>query len=244
VLNQINRLLRESYDGSKNPPEIQTLKGMLREFEEELVWAYYGVQVKNVHHLRLGFYKGEIFTENPEKDRDMLPILEQFRSIRPGIISLALDPEGSGPDTHYKVLQAIAGAVKEWSRETDLSNLRILGYRNVWYKFHPAEADIIVPVSLNSLAVLEKSFAESYMSQVNASFPSFEYDGPFSALTRKTWVKQLKQIQLLLGKNYFYENEKALLRATHGLVYIREMNVEQFVAIADELKKLSEGTPV
>jgi glucosamine-6-phosphate deaminase len=244
VLNQINRLLRESYDGSKNPPEIQTLKGMLREFEEELVWAYYGVQVKNVHHLRLGFYKGEIFTENPEKDRDMLPILEQLRSIKPGIISLALDPEGSGPDTHYKVLQAIAGAVKEWSRETDLSNLRILGYRNVWYKFHPAEADMIVPVSLNSLAVLEKSFAESYMSQVNASFPSFEYDGPFSALTRKTWVKQLKQIQLLLGKNYFYENEKALLRATHGLVYIREMNVEQFVAIADELKKLSEGTPV
>jgi glucosamine-6-phosphate deaminase len=241
VLNQINRSLRESYDGSKNPPEIQTLKGMLREFEEELVWAYYGVQVKNVHHLRLGFYKGDLFTENPEKDRDMHPILEQLRTIRPGIISLALDPEGSGPDTHYKVLQAIAGAVKEWSRETDLSNLRILGYRNVWYKFHPAEADMIVPVSLNSLAVLEKSFSESYLSQVNASFPSFEYDGPFSALTRKTWVKQLKQIQLLLGKNYFYENEKALLRATHGLVYIKEMNVETFVDIANELKKLSEG---
>lgn len=241
VLTDVNNALKASYDGSKNPPDIQQLKGMLREFEEELVWAYYGVQVKNVHHLRLGFYKGEIFTENPEKDRDMLPILEQLRSIKPGIISLALDPEGSGPDTHYKVLQAIAGAVKEWSRETDLSKLRILGYRNVWYKFHPAEADLIVPVSLNALAVLEKSFKESYLSQVNASFPSFEYDGPFSELTRKTWVKQLKQIQLLLGKNYFYENEKALLRATHGLVYIKEMNVEAFVNIANELKKLSEG---
>lgn len=244
VLRDVVRKLKESYDGSKNPPDVQKLKGMLREFEEELVWAYYGVQVKNVHHLRLGFYKGEIFTENPEKDRDMIPILEQLREIKPGIISLALDPEGSGPDTHYKVLQAIAGAVQEWSRETDLSGLRILGYRNVWYRFHPADADLLVPVSLNSLAVLEKSFAESYLSQVNASFPSFEYDGPFSELTRKTWVKQLKQIQLLLGKNYFYENDKALIRATHGLVYIREMNVEEFVAIAKELRKLSEGIPV
>jgi glucosamine-6-phosphate deaminase len=244
VLTDVNRALQDSYDGSKNPPEIQKLKGMLREFEEELVWAYYGVQVKNVHHLRLGFYKGEIFTENPEKDRDMLPILEQLRKIKPGIISLALDPEGSGPDTHYKVLQAIAGAVQEWSKETDLSELRILGYRNVWYRFHPAEADLIVPVSLNSLAVLEKSFKESYLSQVNASFPSFEYDGPFSELTHKTWVKQLKQIQLLLGKNFFYEHDKAIVRATHGLVYIKEMNVEQFVSIAKELRKLSEGTPV
>ncbi|WP_367328668.1 hypothetical protein, partial [Lentimicrobium sp.] len=162
--------------------------------------------------------------------------------IKPTIISLALDPEGSGPDTHYKVLQAIAGAVKEWSREADLSQLRILGYRNVWYRFHPADADLLVPVSLNALAVLEKSFAESYLSQVHASFPSFEYDGPFSELTRKTWVKQLKQIQLLLGKNFFYENNNALIRATHGLLYIKEMNVNEFTGIARSLKKLSEGT--
>lgn len=244
VLRDVIKNLNSSYDGSVNSPEIQKLKGMLREFEEELVWAYYGVQVKNVHHLRLGFYKGEIFTENPEKNRDMTPILEQLRQIKPHIISLALDPEGSGPDTHYKVLQAIAGAVNEWSHETDLSQLRILGYRNVWYKFHPAEADIIVPVSLNAMAVLDKSFSESYLSQVNASFPSFEYDGPFSDLTRKTWVKQLKTIQLLLGKNFFYENEKALLRATHGLLFIKEMNVHEFMQIAEDLKKLSEGATV
>ncbi len=241
TLNQVIELLENSYDGSKNPPDIQTLKGMLREFEEELVWAFYGVQVKNIHHLRLGFYKGEIFTENPEKDRDVIPILEQLRQLKPTIISLALDPEGSGPDTHYKVLQAIAGAVQEWGKETDLSKLRILGYRNVWYRFHPADADLIVPVSLNALAVLKKSFAESYLSQINASFPSFEYDGAFSHLTQMTWVKQLKQIQLLLGKNFFYENSSPLIRATHGLVYIKEMNVDEFVEISKELKNRSEG---
>ena len=48
---------------------------MIREFEEELVWANYGVRVRDVHHLRLGFYKGDMFTEQPEKTRDVKPIL-------------------------------------------------------------------------------------------------------------------------------------------------------------------------
>ena len=42
-----------------------------------------------------------------------------------------MDPEGSGPDTHYKVHQTIAQAVRLWSKECDLSNLRLWGYRNV-----------------------------------------------------------------------------------------------------------------
>ena len=235
--------LESSYDGGKNSPEVQKMKGMIREFEEELVWAHFGTPVRNIHHLRLGFYKGDVFTETPEKNRDMLPVLEEFRKHKPTTISLAMDPEGSGPDTHYKVLQAIAGAVKEWKEEADLSKLRIIGYRNVWFKYHPAEADTIVPVSLNALDVLENSFTESYMSQVNASFPSYEYDGKFNELTQKVWVDQLKQIQMLLGKNFFYENNHPLVRATHGLVYMKEMSADEFVAMAQELEKAVEENP-
>lgn len=233
--------LDQSYDGGKNTSEVQKIKGMIREFEEELVWAHYGVPVKNIHHLRLGFYKGDVFTEQPERERDIYPILEEFRKYNPTMISLAMDPEGSGPDTHYKVLQAIAGAVTEWQKEKDLSELRIIGYRNVWFKFHPSEADAIVPVSLNALDILENSFTECYMSQVNASFPSYEYDGKFNELTQKVWVQQLRQIQLLLGKNYFYENKSPLIRSTHGLVYIKIMNASEFIIMASKLKKISEG---
>jgi glucosamine-6-phosphate deaminase len=49
---------------------------------------------------------------------------------------------------------------------------------------------------------------------------------------------------LLLGKNFFYENGNALIRATHGLLYIKKMNVKEFTGIARSLKKLSEGTEV
>ena len=244
VIDEILSVLRKSYDGSMNPPKIQRLKGMIREFEEELIWAHYGEPVKNVHHLRLGFYMGDIFTEEPNRSRDVMPILNELREFKPTVISLALDPEGSGPDTHYKVLQAIAAAVKEWSRETDTSKLRIVGYRNVWYRYHPADVNVIVPVSLNSLAIVGQSFTNCYISQVNASFPSYEFDGKFSELTQKIWVEQLRQIQLLMGKEFFYRNEKLLLKATHGLIYLKEMNVEEFLSQARELENMIEGVAI
>lgn len=244
TINEILVILKKSYDGEKNPPKIQRLKGMIREFEEELVWAHFGVQVKNLHHLRLGFYTGDIFTEQPERSRDVIPILEQLRKFKPTVISLALDPEGSGPDTHYKVLQAIAEAVRLWGKEEDLSNLRIWGYRNVWYRFHPAESDVIVPVSLNALAVLNNSFTDCYLSQVNASFPSYMLDGKFSKLTQKIWVEQLKDLQLLLGKDFFYQNESPKVRASHGLLFFKEMNVQNFIAHARDLEKSMEGIEI
>ena len=225
----------------KNPPKIQKLKGMIREFEEELVWATSGIPTKQVHHLRLGFYTGDIFTEQPNRERDVEPILEQFREIKPTVVSLAFDPEGSGPDTHYKVLQVIADAIRLWSREEDLSNLRIWGYRNVWYRFNPSDANVIVPVSLNAMSVLDNTFAQCYLSQVDASFPSYQHDGKFSQLTQRIWVEQLKDIQLLLGKNYFYQHNSQRIKATHGLMFFKEMNVDEFLTQARELEKSMEG---
>lgn len=241
VIAEIMASLKETYDGGKNPLKIQKLKGMIREFEEELVWAHYGIMVKNVHHLRLGFYQNDISSSQPDMEKDVMPILEDFKKYKPTVISLAMDPQGSGPDTHYKVLQAIARAVEEWNKEADLSQLRIIGYRNVWFKYNPWDVEILVPVSLNSLATLDKSFSECYVTQVNASFPSYQLDGKFSDLTQRIWFEQHKQIQFLLGKNFFYENESPLLRATHGMVYLHELNVEQFLEEAFSLEKSTEG---
>lgn len=244
TLNSILNTLKNSYDGSKNPPEIQKLKGMIREMEEELVWAHFGVQVKNVHHLRLGFYQGDIFTEQPDFGRDVLPVLNEFRKYKPTVISLAMDPEGSGPDTHYKVLKAIAAAVKAWKEEEDLSKLRVIGYRNVWFRYHPADTEVIVPVSINALSILDSAFTQCYLSQVDAPFPSYQLDGKFSQITQRVWVEQLKQIQLLLGKNFFYQHEKPLVRATHGLIYFRELSVDEFLKQAEELEKAMEGVEI
>jgi glucosamine-6-phosphate deaminase len=128
-----------------------------------------------------------------------------------------------------------------WSKEEDLSGLRIWGYRNVWYRFNAAEANVIVPVSLNAMAVMDNAFTNCYLSQVDASFPSYLYDGKFSELAIKIWVEQLKEIQLVLGKDFFYQNTSPRIRTTHGLIYFKEMNVEEFLLQARELEKSMEG---
>ncbi len=240
-INEVLSILRKSYDGEKNPPKVQRLKGMIREFEEELVWAHYGIQVKNVNHLRLGFYKGDIFTDQPEQVRDVTPILELLRRVKPTVLSLAFDPEGSGPDTHYKVLQAIAEALRIWREEADISGLRIWGYRNVWYRFHAADVNTIFPVSLNAMSAMKDAFNHCYISQVDASFPSHELKGKFCDLATKIWVEQLKDIQLLLGKDFFYQSELQVFRSAHGMQFLKEMKVDEFLVHARELKETMEG---
>lgn len=230
--------IRNLSEGIANSREIQQLKGQVREFEEELVWAYAGTALDHIHHLRLGLYNDGTLSlsKGPDHERDILPILNQLREIKPSVITVAIDSEGLGPNTHYKVMQSIAEAVREWSKETDLSRLRIYGYRNVWSTFHPTEANVYVPVSLNAFAVFEKAFKDSYLTQVKAEFPNPDFDGPFSDLAAQIWVKQYKDIQLILGKDFFYGNDHPLIRATHGLLFLKEMTTAEFVAYAEEMR--------
>ncbi len=228
------------YPGKKDTPHVQKLKGMLREWEEEIVWSHFGFNCSSVPHLRLGFYQGEIFTETPELNRDVIPILQLMKKVKPTIVTVALDPEGSGPDTHYKVLQATSEALKLYEKETGNSNIKVWGYRNVWYRFHPAEANIYVPTSLNSMAILDDIFMNSYGSQKSASFPSYEYDGPFSRLAQKIQVEQYQTIRTCLGKDYFLTHDVPRVRAAHGMVYLKELDLKEFYKQSTELKKLTE----
>lgn len=226
-------------EGIANSSEVNLLKGEVREFEEELVWAYMGTSLDHIHHLRLGLY--EDHAQRPDIHRDVEPILNQLQELRPTTLTVAIDSDGQGPNTHYKVMQSIAEAVRCWNEEVDLRDLKIIGYRNVWSTFHPAEANMYVPVSLNSFAVFEKAFKDSYLTQVHAEFPNPDFDGPFSELAEQIWVKQLKDIQLLLGKNYFYENSHPLIRATHGLIFLKEMTVGEFLEYAFQSSKAIEA---
>ena len=131
--------------------------------------------------------------------------------------------------------------IRLWAKEKDISTLRIWGYRNVWYRFDPAEADIIIPVSLNSMAMLRDTFMNCYLSQKEASFPSYEMDGPFCDLTQKIWVEQHELMELVLGRDFWYQNEHPRLRATHGLVFLKEMTVDQFLNEAQRLEESMEG---
>lgn len=241
--NRIRELLqyfRTRYPGQKDIPPVQKMKGMVREFESELVWGYFGFDVSSMIHARLGFYTGDIFTPAPAFSTDVMPVLRIIRRTKPDIVTVALDPEGSGPDTHYKVLQAISEALRIYQKETRSSSVRVWGYRNIWYRFHPAEANLYIPVSLNSFSILNHAFLNCFGSQREASFPSWEHDGPFSGLAQKIMVRQYAMIKACLGEGFFYNNPHPRLRAARGLVFLKEMSLEEFYSHSEELKKLQE----
>ncbi|MCF7974747.1 MAG: glucosamine-6-phosphate deaminase [Phycisphaerae bacterium] len=227
-LEQLADYFTSVYPGKHDTKDIQRLKGMCREWEVECLWGYYGWGCSNVQHLRLGFYTGDIFTRQPTLACDVMPIVKQLEAIRPDIITVAFDPEASGPDTHYKVLQVFAEALRFYQEKTGHWDIQIWGYRNVWYRFDPSEADIIVPVSLNMLSVMEEAFNNSFLSQRNASFPSYEHEGPFCELAQKIQVEQYAKIKRCLGRDWFHNHTSPLIRATRGFVFLKEMNPDEF----------------
>lgn len=242
--NRIDELLnyfRTQYPGKKDLAYIQQLKGMTREWEADLLWGYFGFNCSSVIHSRLGFYKGEIFTEEPEINRDVFPILKNLKKINPAVVTVALDPEGSGPDTHYKVLQAVTEALKIYKKENKRDDIEVWGYRNVWYRFHPAEATAFVPVTLNTFAIMQNAFINSFGSQAEASFPSYEYDGPFSYLAQKIQVEQYQMMKTVLGQSFFYDSPDSRTRSTRGLIFLKKMNLDEFFKHSAELKKSAEN---
>ncbi|HEY5590588.1 MAG TPA: hypothetical protein VIK55_06175 [Paludibacter sp.] len=222
--------------GKKEIEVVQKIKGWTREFEAELVWAHFGIGLDHVSHLDLQFYTGDIFVEYPDPERDVKPILDLLEKVRPNIVSLALDPEGSGPDTHFKTLIAISNALEKYVEKHKDHDIKVWGYRNIWSKFHIADVNMIVPVSLNSFAVLDSMFNNCFVSQKSASFPSYEYEGPFSDLAQRIWVEQHQHLITLLGKDFFYDSQLPLLKRSYGSLYIKEMTYKEFCSEIEFIK--------
>jgi glucosamine-6-phosphate deaminase len=214
--------------GRSEPSIFHLIKGWLREYEAELVWAYFGIDMDHVSHLRLPFYSANIFPEYPNYELDVLPIVQLLEKIKPSIITLALDPEGSGPDTHYKTLIALSDAIDKYAAGRPEMNLRIWGYRNIWSRYRLDEVNTVIPTSLNSFAVLHNMFTSCFLSQKSASFPSFELDGTFSELAQKIWVEQHNHLVELMGQEYFYDSPNPLLRRSYGAIYLKDMSYREF----------------
>jgi len=242
--NRVDELLNyfsTQYPGKKDLAYIQQLKGMTREWEADLLWGYFGFSCSSVIHSRLGFYKGDIFTEEPTVDRDVIPVLKNLQNINPDIVTVALDPESSGPDTHYKVLQAVSEALKIHRNKSGREDIEVWGYRNVWFRFHLVDANAYIPVTLNTFAILQHSFMNSFGSQAEASFPSYEHDGPFSDLAQKVQVEQYQMLKFLLGRAFFYESEDSRTRSTRGIVLLKKMTMDEFFERSSEIKKTTES---
>lgn len=245
-INALGKFIEEQYDiikdfeqGDSEPKEFQIAKSWLREMEAESVWAHFGLGMDHVTHMHLPFYGGGMFPKYPDFD-DAKNAIDLLERVRPNIVTVTIDPEGSGPDTHFKTLIAMNIALKEYHRRHPEIKLHVWGYRNVWSSFHPSEVNAAVPVSLNSFAVLHSMFNTCYLSQRSADFPSPTLDGPFSEVAQKVWVSQHQDICKLLGEDYFYNSDSMMLKRTFGMIYYKDMTFDEFQKYMIPTQKLLE----
>jgi len=171
-----------------------------------------------------------------------MPILKLLRQVQPDVVSVALDPEASGPDTHYKVLQAATAAVKQYAEEDKHEDITIWGYRNVWFRFEPHEVSTIIPVSLQTISTLNHMFLHSFESQKDAEFPAYEIQGPFCAMSQRVQVQQYDILEACLGYEWFHKHPSPLIRAARGLVFLKEMPLQQLLEESRALRKQTEQT--
>ena len=82
----------------------------------------------------------------------------------------------------------------------------------------------------------------TFISQRDASFPSYEYDGPFSELARQVQVDQYQKIKTCLGREWFQEHASPLIRATRGLVFLKEMDLSEFYEHSRVLRQTFENS--
>lgn len=108
--------------------------------------------------------------------------------------------------------------------EETSANIKVWGYRNVWFRFEPFEATTIFPTSLQMMSTLDSMFMSGFESQKFAEFPAHELNGPFCDMARKVQVEQYLVIKTCLGRGWFQDHPSPLIRATRALAFIREMS--------------------
>jgi len=88
---------------------------------------------------------------------------------------------------------------------------------------------------------MRTSFLDSFGSQAEASFPSYEHDGPFSDLAQKVQVEQYQLLKTVLGREFFYDSKDSRTRSTRGLIFLKKMNLDEFFESSRVLKKSAEN---
>ena len=95
-LEELTHYCRTVYPGKKDIEAVQNLKGMCREWEAECLWGYFGWKSSHIHHLRLGFYTGDVFTPAPTIERDVMPVFKLLQELRPDVLTVRSIPRAAG----------------------------------------------------------------------------------------------------------------------------------------------------
>jgi glucosamine-6-phosphate deaminase len=222
VLMNLFESLGNKHDGIQTV--VKFLKGCLREFEDELLWSKLGLNLNDVHHMRLNIYQKSLATIQYTSEDDIRAIVQLLNQCKPNIITIACDPEGSGPETHHKVLLVLSKAIEQFYQAHKKHPLRIWCYRNVWTTYQPLDANLMVPVNDHDLILQAQYFKTFYKTQVVAAYPNQYVDAPFCDISNQVMRKNITMMRTMLGGLFFDQHSNAELVQARGFIFLRALD--------------------
>lgn len=209
-----NADLAKLFEDAENSLEV---KARLRESEADSLWQELGLDLSLVHHLRSAFYYN--MKKLPDDVKAIGKLLDDFK---PDAISLALDPKGQGPRTHFNALIALLQALEG-------RDIEIWAYRNVWSKYSIEEANVMLPCKLEEMEAMKTAFHKAFKSQVDAAFPAKNAETTFPQVAAKHMHDQYIQIRDILKKKYFSEHMNIAIRKAKGFIFLRVLPVQTLI---------------
>jgi len=144
----LDQRMRESIHrkaaGDPDCPEVQQVKGLIRQTEATRAAVTAGVPPEKLHFLNMPFYRTGKVEKSPIGDDDVKMIADLLRKLKPLQIYVAgdlSDPHG----THRMCAEAILRALKVVEAEGLQTETWL--YRGAWHEYEPHEIERAVPLS-------------------------------------------------------------------------------------------------
>lgn len=169
----VEEFLKNKQPGQVDSPEVQTIKGLIRQGEAKAASRLCGVHENHMHFLNMPFYETGTVKKSPLGEDDIEMIVDLYQRIKPHQIYAAgdlRDPHG----THRVCLSAILQACKRVENEEWYKSCEVWLYRGAWHEWEPYEIEMAVPLSPPEVLLKRAAIFKHESQKDRALFPGHD----------------------------------------------------------------------
>jgi len=157
VLAEAAQFLSHKKMNQVDPPEIRSIKGLIRRCEAGATCRYVGLTKDRCHFLNLPFYETGTIKKQPMSEEDIRITMEVLREVRPHQVYCAgdlADPHGTHKvclDIVFECMRRLKKAGEPW-----IKDCWVWLYKGAWQEWAIEDIQMAVPMSPDQ--VMKKRF--------------------------------------------------------------------------------------
>lgn len=169
----IEQSLRNKKPGEVDSPEVQSIKGLIRQGEAKAATRLCGIPEDHLRFLDLPFYETGTIKKKPLGDEDIQIVARLLEELKPHQIYAAgdlRDPHG----THRTCLTAILQAVRQIENQSWFEQCSVWLYRGAWHEWEPHEIEMAVPLSPDEVDLKRNAIFKHESQKDRAVYPGHD----------------------------------------------------------------------